>query len=172
LDSYCVDRHRHFYSLWRSSEKMWKVTGVSAEAAKKSADAAMGVELPRFILTDVVINGTSTYPRQALNGDAMTIRFKNIGRTAAIMSRELLDWKIGENLPEKFATNFARDRPASLGTFVKQGGEEYLMRTAKNGLKSIRSISENEIHRAIDGPGRLWVYGAIIYRDFLNMCLR
>jgi hypothetical protein len=78
------------WTLWQSSEKMWGVTKISAEAAKKSADASL-LALRPWVSCEVSIISDLTYRS---NGDpCITIQFtlKNIGRSPA-MGVQLLHW--------------------------------------------------------------------------------
>src|ERR1700730_4158028 len=71
------------WTLWQSSEKMWGVTKISADAAKKSADASL-LELRPWVSCEVSIISDLTYRS---NGDpCITIRFilKNNGHSPAM----------------------------------------------------------------------------------------
>jgi hypothetical protein len=94
--------------LWRSSEKLWSVTNVAADAARRSADALMAAERAQLLSIVEVSNiphilselGRSDRPQAG--GTATSEKpvvqyvFKNYGKTPAILkdiSHELRHWK-------------------------------------------------------------------------------
>ena len=80
------------WTLWQSSEKMWSVTKVSADAAVEAADAAIAVERARFFivieyhnLTEVISNAESRGVLAAGENFSIRYRFQNYGKTPGII---------------------------------------------------------------------------------------
>jgi hypothetical protein len=153
------------YFLLRSD----KIARIAANAADLSAKAAIGVELPRFVLRKIVMPTLDAIPRQALQSASLYITFANHGRTAAVILAECFEWRVAKSLPDEPSYNTANTNPVDLGTVVEGAGTEYEMRWARDGLCSIgRPIEVEEENGVISGDEILWIYGFIAYRDFLQ----
>jgi hypothetical protein len=144
-----------------------KTARTTADAAQKSAIAAIGVELPRFILKDVRMISLEKAPRLALETGALYIEFVNHGRTDAVITSECFDWRVSLVLPPRPQYEQSSLAKADLGAVVEPKAE-YQMSSPRGGLRITgRPISSDEITRVLRGDDRLWVYGYISYQDFL-----
>jgi hypothetical protein len=94
--------------LWRSNERMWSVTNVAADAARRSADALVAAERAQLLSIVEVSNiphilsefGRSDRPESAAaaTSEKPVVQYvlKNYGKTPAILkdiSHELRHWK-------------------------------------------------------------------------------
>lgn len=153
------------YTLKRSTDKLWIATRNTAEAAQKSADAAITAERPRVFLS------TLTFDR--LGGDILnrnlipliTIGFKNIGRTAAVLSGVQIKMEVIQQLAEFPDYGDARIFiPAGLA--IAPGGEW----TRQQPFFDFDSTKHNNPDPDNPMPFRstFWVYGYIAYLDHLG----
>jgi hypothetical protein len=148
--------------LYLTGEKQIEVAQKTAEAAELSALASINVELPRFVLDEVILPHLGIYPREALKSPNIGLRFTNHGRTAAVVTLEIFDWKVAEKLPDDMAVVRNRMRRADLGKIVEPGAQYLLQR------RFTVKLSDDEIERVLKGPEHLWLYGVVWYRDFLD----
>jgi len=169
------------WTLWRSTHLLWEVGREQHNAAMRqlavatmSAEAAIGVEMPRMILTDVHMPTLLESPRKSLATDRLDISFKNHGRTSAELVAECFEWRVlvPEQLPSAPEYREGNIRPADLGTVV-EAQADYTMMSPISGLYSgrgenLRHILDVEIDAVMAGTASLWVYGYIVYRDFLS----
>jgi len=168
-------------ALWRSTHLLWVVGRDQHTAAMRqlavatiSAEAAVGVEMPRMILVDVQMPTLLESPRKSLATDGLDIRFQNHGRTSAEIVAECFEWRVlvPEQLPPIPEYREGNIRPADLGTVVEQQAI-FAMTSPISGLYSgrgenLRHILDVEIDSVMAGTAFLWVYGYIVYRDFLS----
>lgn len=147
-------------------------------AAVKATNAAVGVEVPRFILKSVTITSLLTEARRALESGSVYITFTNHGRTAAAILGEHFDWRVCVRLPERPEYKRDRFRFSDIGAVVDTGAD-YTMSVPQGSLCIIgRPITDEEATKVLRGEEYLWLYGFVAYRDFLEdthrigFCLR
>ena len=149
-------------------ERLATATAASAEAIRISADASMGVELPRLELVSV-LRGSGKI-EDDLRVSAITLVFKNFGRTTAHMVECGIEYIIGDFLPEKFGVSFTNTRTYLLGTICEPQDSSNLR------FNGIIDINSEDAKRVSDE--NFWFYGFVAYRDFLGghwltkFCLR
>jgi hypothetical protein len=144
-----------------------KTARITALAAKRSADAAIGVELPILVPVDIALlrdlgggvqNYVVGYPDTA---SIFRLRLRNLGRTAAELTSQGVEWRVLKQLPKIpiYTSNFAFTR----GSFCEptQPSPMQILRFPINlQPDEVRDISENTKF--------LWLYGRIIFKDFLG----
>jgi hypothetical protein len=138
---------------------------ISADAAKRSADAAIGVELPILVPSMIAL-----FREPGVHGKVVgypgpisifKINFKNFGRSSAELVSQCIEWTVVEKLPEipVYKSNF----PFIPGTFVEHGHN--LPATVQN---FIISLQPDEIEAISKETKFLWVYGYLSFKDFLG----
>jgi hypothetical protein len=158
------------WTLWRSSEQMWRATNVAAEAAKRSADALMIAEQAQLIAVLGVSNiahtlsELSTYQPTSEQAEAPKERvfvqylLKNYGRTPAVLkeiSHELQHWN---RLPEELKYFPIPALPKELAIPAGANTESLQATLALPvTVEAARSISR--------GDSYLWLYGRAVYED-------
>jgi hypothetical protein len=132
-----------------------KLTKIIAGAAKRSADAAVGVELPKLLVRkfDLASGHFSTY-------DSVEITVINYGRTPAYIYWESAEYRVGPTLPPEPDYRNGVDREP--GTII-EGGDIYKLTARGTDGTSVF------LRAPFDGGEQtLWIYGIIYYRDFLG----
>jgi hypothetical protein len=137
-----------------------EVAKQSADAATKSANAVLGVELPRFTVSRIYLNKIEEDIRVAIQDGFPIFYFVNEGRTSAEVIAESVDWEVCEILPAE--PMYGRASMARLGTII-QPGEEYITKR-RHGV----ALALSEVDAVVTNKSRLWVYGRIVYRDFIG----
>lgn len=134
-----------------------EATKEAADAAKKSADAAeltaqaaLGVELPRFVVTSMKLIWNGTEPH-------ISITLTNHGRTEAVVTGECLIYRKEPALAPIPRYPISSQKRIDFGKTIKTG-ESHIIR---------ESIPSNDICANSDSP-IIWGYGYIKYRDFLG----
>lgn len=122
----------------------------AAEAAEMTAKAAIGVELPRFIVTSMRLDWSET-------GPYIIVYLSNQGRTEAIITEECLIYSKKPALAPHPRYPIHFQRRIDFGKVVKSGNPCIIKENIP-----IKDISENS-----DSP-IIWGYGYIKYRDFLG----
>jgi hypothetical protein len=151
------------WTLWQSSEKMWTVTSVAANAAQLAANAAVGVEIPRIFIFDLefqaspIVNdfGNLQFPKVAIS-------IKNYGRTPAFLDDQCVEMRIATSL---------RDDPEYINVINFDPGT-VIERDSTYDLPVARlrdALPIETINLIIEGKTLIWVYCYVRYRDFLNM---
>jgi len=126
---------------------LWRATRKSADTAADMAAAALGVELPWFIVTNMTLicEGRDTFIEVAL---------ANRGRTEAVIISECLVFQESPALDEKPRYPLHAFNKIDFGSII-ESGQTYTTR------KQV-GISDTPISPI------LWGYGYIRYRDFLG----
>jgi hypothetical protein len=141
---------------------------LTAEAAKLSADAAIGVELPIISLAQIQLKNQDQGGRTAgaVVGppgpvSKLEIAFRNLGRTPAELIAQCVEWAVVQKLPDTpiYKANF----PYVPGTFIEAG--EASTATLQNYF--IR-LQPGEITEIADDTKFLWVFGYLSFKDFLG----
>lgn len=170
-------------ALWRSTERLASIASDqsedireslaiaerSANAAKKAADAAsiqataaISVEQPIIFAGNIAVNplntGFAIYSTGLPEYPIASIRFHNYGRTPAEILGYSIVPKIIKRLPE------VRGDPdifqVAPGTIIKP--DDWLS------FPYIFQWSEAERRGIVESETRLWIYGIIAYKDFLD----
>jgi hypothetical protein len=130
-----------------------KTARITANAAKLSAEAAIGVELPKLFVKKIeLIRVEPTF-------GTVEITITNYGRTPAFVFWESAEYRVGELPREPDYFNGVDMEP---GTVIHNGGE-YKMTARERDMTAVfpRAPFNN-------GQQTLWTYGIIYYLDFLD----
>jgi hypothetical protein len=157
---------------WRQSHYMKDSIAAakeSADAAVLQARAAIGVELPKIILSRVDFGDTraaSGDTRAAslasrLQSPKIEISVTNYGKTPAFLLRQAIEIEVCALLPAKPVYPSAFDLPPE--TIV-----EYKYKFPLGTARPKSQLSPEDIQAILDGNTRLWVYGYVYYRDILS----
>jgi hypothetical protein len=134
----------------------------AARASERSAESAVGVEIPRFAIRGIEFIGLEAIGIEAkLKHPAVVVVIKNLGRTPAFFEQEALCFRVGLTLPQTLKYDFAIDHPA--GKTIESGESYRLERTVQ-----LPSFSTQTISEIIQGTNSLWIYGYLFYYDFLD----
>ena len=126
----------------------------AADAAQKTAEATLAVELPRFTITKIAF-------LQNLEPRCTFVLVKNNGRTPAELTRSCLTVaKMGE-LPPAPLYNPSNFVSFGLDTVAAPDDERMIRRDVTPSRDDLLSVA--------DGQTKLWVYGFFEYSDFLKM---
>jgi hypothetical protein len=133
---------------------------VSADAARLSAEAAIGVELPRFIVTSVFMLVAEGRSESVLRRSAPIVHLQNHGRTSAHVLAECVLASALPILPPEpryapiFRTRFATMVEAGKSHVINIGG--------------LWGLRQSDIDAFLTQQRPFWVFGLIGYRDFLG----
>jgi hypothetical protein len=131
----------------------------AAHAATTQADAALSIELPKFIVVDVAIWGAPVLTPD-YTAFTVTVTLRNHGRTPAFVTRDCLACKIAqwpEDTPRYPANS---DLSSDFGIVVKE--DEICQ------VKREFQFANSEAELIDKRQSALWLYGYIAYRDFLD----
>ena len=134
-----------------------RIAAESAEAAKLSAKAVVGVELPILMIHGIEL----TAGVGELLAQVVKITLKNYGRNAAFLRAACSEILIADRFPDGTDLPFVPVPDAH----VIMPGETYTMDAAH---LSCPRPSDAEVEDMRNGKSGLWVYGGITYRDFLD----
>lgn len=139
-----------------------RINQQSADAATRSADALVGVEIARMLVTEFDIFLPLMSPRTASAAQAMQfeVGFTNHGRTTAIFTRFLGDAVVGTALPDKPDDLRLQDLPNDHLAESKQ--------TRRYDIRAGGPISLERLAGVISEQEFIWVYGYLEYRDFMD----
>jgi hypothetical protein len=151
-----------------------EVAKTAAEAAKKSADAAVRIYLPVLLgrpddlaqLDSPIPADGGTYGSSPVQlvptrySGISWVEFINHGRSEAFPINLLTGWSVTAQLPNKPVYNHGHTLPHS--SVIKSGDKfkAYLYRTIE--------LSEREIAEIRTEKSWLWFYGTLIYQDFMG----
>ena len=136
----------------------------AANAAELSAKAAVGVELPVFVLHHLdFIDREVADLTTLLQWPTIEISVKNYGRTPALVLSQSSEVSICAVLPERPEYPSALDQPPER---VVERGDIYDLIAARPERDNL--LSPDETQAIIDGKIRLWVFGYVRYKDFLG----
>jgi hypothetical protein len=158
------------WMLWRSSERMWRVTNVAANAAKQSADALVAAEQAQLLTIVEVSNiphilgelGKHDHPgsREIAVGERASVQYilKNYGKTPAVLkeiSHELQHWNHPPDQPRYFPVRtMPKERAVIAG-----GSTEPLQCIL---VAPLTAEAATTIRTA---DSFLWLFGRVIYDD-------
>jgi hypothetical protein len=136
-----------------------KLTKIVADAAMLSAEAAIGVELPRLFVSNIRYASGYTYLQPPVH-DSVEIMIANYGRTPAFLYWESAEYRVVPSLaPEPdYSINGLNREP---GTVI-ESGDPYKLTARGPDRTSVF------IRAPFDQGQPLWIYGIIYYRDFLS----
>jgi hypothetical protein len=172
--------------LWRASEKQFRHAEIeaqrarvnrlrdaerfeeqvaiardSANAARMSAQAAIGVEIARVLISNIEFQWNSVGNLVGnLQFPKVTISVKNYGRTPAFVSNQASEMLVATVLPEIPEYPNAHD----LIGCVIEGKDTYDLPVAR--LR--QAIPMETIDAIVKGKTFVWIYGHLFYRDFLH----
>lgn len=133
----------------------------AAEAANRSAQLAVSLQVPRLVLSKLSIEEASVGTLAAkLQSPKARVLLKNYGKTPAFLESQALGIYVGLSLPEKpNYSPFAYDLEP----------ENIVEPDAYYALDGIRPFHQPEqISAIIEQRTFLWVYGYVQYKDFLG----
>jgi hypothetical protein len=150
-------------TLWLSSEKMWKITKISADAAEMSAKAAIALELPIIRAHAQKLGyGSSqngTEQRHCISIDELLL--SNLGRTKAFPIEIQIGCTIGNRLPKTPVYCFSK--PFPVNTLWEPGHRERVT-LREFDFDATPDIYERLRTRRI----HLWFYCNLVYLDFMQ----
>jgi len=139
-------------------------TEKAANAADRSATAAIGVELPRLILSHLDFAPTGTEPgpwNTRLQYPNIVASVRNYGRTPAFIKSKSLDIKWG-SLPQE--PNYSEHAVDVEPETVVEARDIYSL----GDMRPRPSIAASETEAIEKGQMYLWAYGYVAYKDFLG----
>jgi hypothetical protein len=133
----------------------------TANAALRSAQAAIGVELPKVFVTSIKLEqrGMGNFEAQ-IQVPRATVTVKNFGRTPAFLGQQATEGVISAGLPDKPEYRHGHSVPS--GTAI-EGGHSYELPLASGPFLKIDEIAD-----LVAGKTTFWVFGYVTYRDFLD----
>jgi hypothetical protein len=138
--------------------RLARSTRVAANAAKLSAEAAIGVELPKLLVSKIEFQDVEApdiaVPRKVI------VTVTNYGRTPAFVSRETAEMRIIQRLPP--IPDYCNAIDLEPGHVIEARATHDL--TAR--FQDLRSIIDCQPLQ--ERKDKMWVYGCIMYRDFLD----
>lgn len=151
-----------------------KATQIAADAANLSAQAAIGLQLPRLIVGMALFQpgqpygANKPYSVRIENGllpewTQVAIRFNNVGRTNALVTEQCYEYFVGARLPK--LPQYKLILPAPAGEIIQTDGSWQLEVTNR----FIQLSTEQRY--AIETPEfshHLWVYGLLRFTDFMG----
>lgn len=140
-----------------------KIASDTAEAAKKSADAAMGVELPRFVLTHAARGLMIPDPKLALRSFSTKVNVTNLGKTDAVILADYL-WIEVAAVPRKNTVRTSALRRLGFRTIIGKDGTHSISRECQ--------LSEEDIRAFLEDGKPVWATGFITYIDFLDRTMK
>ena len=150
---------------WRQSRDMKDSIAVakeSASAAMLHARAAIGLELPKIILSRVDFSDAGAASLASrLQSPKIEISVTNYGKTPAFLLGQAIEIEVGALLPPEPVYPSAVDLPPET---IVEYKNKYPLGTARP--KS--PLSPEDIQAILDGNTRLRVYGYVYYRDILS----
>jgi hypothetical protein len=145
----------------------------AADAADRSARAAIGIELPilRFYPPTLMYADVATLPPDRFSGQVndgplvrfsavSEVKFKNEGRTPAFPTAFHVGWFVGSELPEKAV--YKKTTPWPPGGILHAGKE------GQYGPSLIIDITDIEVKSIRAGESIFWLYFAVDYLDFMR----
>jgi hypothetical protein len=165
------------FFLVRVSNRQARLTRDAVNVAKRSADAAIAIELP-FIRADAPDELTKVENIEDDTGGLIwdvetpdlpefsriyNLTFRNIGRTTAAPIKLELGWKVALSLgPEEPVYTWSRR--CDHGTVLPGDNQPYQLDCSKFCVV----LAAEDQHVIYANTAALWVFGALTYRDFLN----
>ncbi len=150
---------------WRQSRDLKDSIAVakeSASAAMLHARAAIGLELPKIIVSRVDFGDTGAASLASrLQSPKIEILVTNYGKTPAFLLGQAIEIEVGALLPPEPVYPSAIDLPPET---IVEYKNKYPLGTARP--KS--PLSPEDIQAILDGNTRLRVYGYVYYRDILS----
>lgn len=137
--------------LRQLADKQSEDTRASLAITKRSADAAIAVELPILIIESISI--------PVLSGH-VNIKFGNHGRTPATITSDCIVTKLDQALPSKPRYPMQTVQEVSSSRIVDPDKSYIIFRDA--------GPSKAEGMLALEGKSILWAYGYVEYIDFLK----
>jgi hypothetical protein len=150
------------YRLWQSTDKLWAAGEKQIHIALRTAQAAVGVEIPRLFVSDLQFQQPEVGNLGAhLQFPRISISVKNFGRTPAFLGQQSSELLVAPFLPEIPVYPNAHDLEPGR---IIEGGASYDLPVAR----SRAMLSRETIEGILVGTTFVWVYGYVFYRDFLH----
>ncbi len=150
--------------LWQETKASSAIANKSADAAKQTADAVIGVELPRFIMVSMRFDIHNMNLERALYDSSVLLYLTNHGRTEGIIVEKCLTWQVTQALDPEPRYPISDVEKVDFGSVIKKN-ENYEIRKRF-------FLSDELAQRVKTKQAILWIYGYIKYRDFLEKCHR
>jgi len=147
--------------LWEAGEKQIAVAQQSANAATLAAQAAIGMEIPRVLVAEVDFWPEQDFIRQKLQNSEIIVRLKNFGRNQAYVGDNCIFVTVANDLPK--IPIYESIYHADPSTIIEPNKFFSLKKTGRIAEPDIEEV----VKWAADGA-KLWVYGFLKYRDFLD----
>jgi hypothetical protein len=147
----------------------------AAKAAELSAQASIGVQLPRLVARNMQLYEPSQpyssyrpFGRLIVVGDPqewsqVSVQIRNIGKTTAVLTEECIDYFVGPRLPK--TPEYTLILPSPVDRAIEADGSMDLQIT--NYFIHL-TAEQRRAMKTIELSHRLWVYGFIRYTDFLD----
>jgi hypothetical protein len=135
-----------------------KATEVAANAANLSAQAAIGVELPKLMVSSIGFQEVEVPDRPIAHKVIVTVT--NYGRTPAFVSRETAEMRFTPTLPP------APDYRNSLDLMPCRVVSNLATYDIIACLPDQSTIIDYQCFK--NSNKKIWIYGCIMYRDFLD----
>ena len=137
----------------------------AAQAAERSADAQIGVEVARLILTKIAPDSQLGYVQGWLKSSQLEAHFENYGRTLGIVTETCLVFQVANGL-DPTPTYPADTITVNLHAFRAEPNRAEQSKPFRFGREI--ALSDDQITEIIDAKTRLWAYGYIKVLDFLD----
>jgi hypothetical protein len=158
------------FKLWkatlaalRDTERGIAIAQQQADAAKLSADAAVGIELPRLAPSGgLARRRPSATAAESISECAFVIVLRNMGRNAAIVFEDSLAVSPDSSFGMTHSYDLASKRALPFGVETGSGFEYHVSPSGRCSIPlsdAMRLVEENE---------PFWAYGFVAYRDFLE----
>ena len=143
---------------WEAAKDQITVAKEAADAAKLSAQAAIGVELPRLLVNKIEFQNREIADLPGARTVIVTVT--NYRRTPAFVFRETAEMRIIPILPP--GPDY-RNQVDLEPEHVIESGATYNITARLHDFTSILAYQ-----RLLDRKEKMWIYGRIGYRDFLD----
>jgi hypothetical protein len=138
-----------------------KIAKKSADAAKLTAEALLGVQLPRFVVAKIEWQNVNESLSKKLNDGTIVVTLVNHGNTEALITSHSLEIIVDAELPLKPEYPKSSVRIIDFGKVIQKDSiHEMSFRLGHLSDMQIEHIRSKKI--------KLWVYGYIAYRDFFD----
>src|ERR1700733_2607837 len=143
---------------WNAMSKQNEVALIAAEAARLSARAAVGVELPRVFLSKCEFAESDKPSEAQLQYPELEMAVSNYGRTPAFPIEVSIEIVCGAALPPE--PRYSRTDPFPTGSVIRD--QPYRL------IPLAPHFSAEDAIAVASEKKFIWVYGYVAYKDFLN----
>lgn len=148
------------WTLWQSSEKMWEVTKLNADAADRSARAAIALQSPIIRIEPEGVGFEDGRIKEIAYEECLVdgVMLSNLGPTQAFPIEILYGFAVGEVLPEKPIYRYIGKFPPN---FI-------LNAEPRRQRLDLGFPLETGQRAKILGGNYLWFFCTLIYDDFMG----